>query len=201
MYIDKPLFEYNISITMKMKKVIKVLLGVAIAATIVVIAAFVLLHIVISYYTKPFEELLKAAETAIADVGGDAVLTAEAGAVLAHAKEKEKGSRAYTYTYLEQNDWEIYAPAMLKLQETLPQDVLSWIVLEPDKVILSQNVGEADMVWVEVPEHVVIRFGTHFSYAWMSIFAPDKTLSDVPDGVVPFGESIYFSPHGGLRGL
>ena len=76
-----------------MKKVIKVLLGVAIA----VIAAFVLLHIVISYYTKPFEELLKAAEAAIADVGGDAVLTAEAGAVLAHAKEeKEKGSRSYT---------------------------------------------------------------------------------------------------------
>jgi len=175
---------------MKMKKAIKVLLGAAISVFIVVTAPFVLLRIYFHVETRPFEELRQAAEAAIADVGGYAVLAAEADAILAYAKEKKKGS--LPRTYFDQNDWETYAPAMLKLKESLPQAVTSWIELDTHEIIPRQNMEEPRL---EVPEHVTIRFGTHFSYAWITFFYSEITLSVLPDDVVHLWKSIYISPN------
>ena len=163
---------------MKKKTVLKVSLGIIAAFTL----AITLLSFVVRYYStydaKPFEELLQEAELVIRNVGGSVALAADADAVLAYAKDNQ----AY---HLSPDDWAMYAPAIQKVQNMLPQAVLSWIVPMSQK--------EYATTLIEIPEHVVIRFGTHFSYAWMLIFATNNSPTELPEGVVHIGESVYLS--------
>jgi len=131
---------------------------------------------------KPFEELLEDARQAIHDVdaGGYAVLPAEAASLIRYAK------RNVTH-YLLGYELAEYAPNMKKLEDKLQQNAQLWIVRENTIYGLPPPVG------IEIPEHVVIRFGTHTSYVHLLIFPTNTHLTRLPKYVVNIRESVYLS--------
>ena len=152
--------------------------SVVLLTAIVLSSVFIGCNFLFSIGSKPFKKLHRDAELAIANVGGCAVLAAEADFILAHVKESGED-------YYLDGDRDNYAPAMKKLREALPQSVTSWVKNKPHVVYAPNK--------IEIPEHVKIRFGKHASYAWMLIFPTGTTLPELPDGVVQIGESIYLS--------
>ena len=163
-----------------MKKMIPLFCGV--------IVGFVL-SVVLSHFVdnskddaKPFEELLEDARQAVGnvDVGGSAVLPEEATSLIRYAKL----SATHRFPY---DELAGYAPNLKKLQDMLQQNAQLWIVQESSIYGLPPPVG------LEIPEHVVIRFGTHTSYAHLLIFPTNTHLTKLPKYVVPITESVYFS--------
>ena len=167
-------------------KLIKIFLGVLVFLFLGVIALFCAVHMCATWGAKPFPTLLREAESAIADAGGCDILASEASWVLAydephygHSFEKELAKNA---------------PAIYKVREKLSQNRkwpnASLWVDEPHSVYKAAEKGAHK---IEVPARVVIRFGTHSSYAWIVIFATGTTLADLPDGTVQTGTSVYVS--------
>ena len=178
-------------------KMMMTLIKTAVTSTIMlitlfcgVIAGFVLAG-VLSYFInnyfmsnpKPFEELLEEAREAIhnVDAGGCADLPAEAASLIRYAKQNATH-------YLPGDELAEYAPNMKKLEDALlPQNARLWIVRESTIYGLPPPVG------IEIPEHVVIRFGTHTSYIHLLIFPTGTHLTRLPKYVVNIRESVYLS--------
>jgi len=129
---------------------------------------------------KPFEELLEDAREAVHNVGGCAALPAEAASLIRYAKENDTD-------WMSGSKLADYAPNMKKLEDTLPQSVSLRIVSKSSIYGLPLPAG------IEIPEHVQIRFGTHFSYAHLLIFPPNTHLERLPKYTVNIGESVYLS--------
>ena len=140
----------------------------------------------VTFDAKQFRTLLRDAESVIMDVGGCAILASEASRILANTTESNR------YLHLNGNDWVLKAPAIYKTQEKLSPNVRLWVVSESYPVF--ETMQDCKRHKIEIPEHVVIRFGTHSSYAWILIFAMDKALTELPQGIVRIGESVYLSP-------
>ena len=173
---------------MNLKRIIKVIIVTLSSVIAVLVFGFLLLSFAVRCYAtwgaKPFEKLVREAESVIADAGGYAVLAEEVSWVLAY-----DGS---AYGYLFENALSANAPAIYKVKENLYNAWL-WVVHTPCPV---QKTTKAEGEWwreIEMPKCVKIRFGTHSSYAWIYMFAPDNTLKELPEGVIHLGESIYIS--------
>ena len=143
------------------------------------------------FFTKSFDKLQHIAELAVNEVGGGDILAFEADLLLTSAKENEMFASDLRIL---SNGWEKSAPNIDKLTSILEKSrSRTWLVMRQRKIdVLDSNVSST---WktVDLPEHVVVRFGSHYSYAWLLIFPPDNTLIDLPNGVVYICKSVYLS--------
>jgi hypothetical protein len=123
---------------------------------------------------KTFAELRLEADAAIAQAGGCGALSAEAAEVL-FAARSERGDAEYFRI----EDWHRRAPAIAKACDILsPFGHSPWL----------GRTRSADAL-----PHVVIRFGTHSSYAWLLIFAPENAPVEETNPMIRLGENIYLS--------
>lgn len=166
---------------------------------VVLVLGVIGLHYSVRLYAewgaKPFSRLLFEAESVIADVGGCAVLTSEMNWVLTYDKS--------LYGDLFEKDLLANAPAISKVKKKLSQnrngpDARLWVVKEPYPIYkgyMEKGMSNIENLHsIKMAEHLVIRFGTHSSYAWLLIFATDNTLKEIPNGVVHIGGTVYLSP-------
>lgn len=146
---------------------------------------------------EPFNQLHQNLETTISDVGGCVVLSSEADVILRRAREiyGKNPAPPVSEAFLIKN-----APAIYRVLKNLHTGSTPrasfWIINESYPVSIyatTQDGVKSVSHRLTIPAHVVIRFGTHTSYAWLLIFATDKTLTELPDGVIHIGETVYLS--------
>jgi hypothetical protein len=155
-----------------MKKTIDIL----VRSALLLVFGFVLLSVSAKVYVfwsaKPFRLRHLQADKVIIKAGGCNVLTEEVGIFITHAKANNE-------TWVSEDKLAKNFPVMYAVQKKLPTWPSSWEIRPPT---------------TEIPERVVIRFGNHFSYAWLFVLAPGETLAELPDGVVRIRETVYLSP-------
>jgi hypothetical protein len=125
---------------------------------------------------KSFETFRSEAESAIAEIGGYAILTSEAESILRAAQAEMDTTALFSPV-----NWDC-APATMKLRAKLsPFGHGPWVRSKSES-------GNG------IPEHVVIRFGSHSKYVWLLVFPSDNMPTGTFDESSIFlGGTVYLS--------
>ncbi|MCL1887873.1 MAG: hypothetical protein FWF96_03255 [Kiritimatiellaeota bacterium] len=134
-----------------------------------------------------FPRQLRRAEIVVADAGGSAVLASEAAKVLELALANEGNNDFLLFRELPS-----ISPVLHRARQSLPHDASLWAVKKPRRHYASTN-SQPRLRGMEIPAHVVIRYGTHSTYVWMLVFPPGNTLPELPDGVAHVEGTVYLS--------
>jgi len=174
---------------------INFLLGIGVCMGVCVLAYVALAvyaFVSVSFFDKTrysYPQQLARAESAIADAGGAAVLASEARKVLESVRANKENKDFLLFRELPS-----ISPTLHHIEKKFPNGRL-WVA-KPHRVaasVTSEQNAKTVSHWIEIPERLVIRYGTHSTYVWMVIFSPDNTLAELPEGVVHLGETVYLS--------
>ena len=155
-------------------------------------AFFEISHHAVKWYfsrnDKSFEEHYLYAKEKTEVIDNYDALAKEAEVIISYAKENKT-------SYIDENLLSSIAPLVLELK-TNSLGML-WIEREVryeyGYKVKKGNETIISVPSIRIPEHVVIRYGTHSSYAWMLIFATDNDLFEFPGDLIHVGGTVYLS--------